>query len=379
MLRACLAGASSPPATALLVAPSADASLPAMVEQLVGGHPVPTEGSAAAGVRALEIAHGAGEGDVLLVLLSGGASALMAAPVGGVTLADKRAATAQLLRAGADIHELNTVRKHLSLVKGGRLAASCAARTLCLAVSDVIDDDLSVVGSGPTVGDPSTYADALAVVDRRGGRGAFPASVVAWLDRGAASLEPPTAGWPALRRADTRVIANRSRALDGGRAEAARRGYDVVVETGPVAGEARSAAAAYARRLSGHAGLWPRRCCLLSGGETTVRVTGGGRGGRNQEFALALAGPLAMERRPIVVVSLGTDGVDGPTDAAGAVVDVTTIARAAQLGGPGPQARLDDNDAYTFFDPLGDLIRTGPTSTNVGDLQVAVVEAEDAR
>jgi hydroxypyruvate reductase len=379
MLRACLAGAPAPPATALLVAPAAGSSLPATVEQLIGGHPVPTDGSVAAGERALEIARGAGHDDLLLVLLSGGASALMAAPVAGVTLAGKRATTALLLREGADIHELNTVRKHLSRVKGGRLAAAGAARTLCLAISDVIDDDVSVIGSGPTVGDLSTCADALAVVDRRGGRGAFPEAVVAWLERGAASKEPPTAGWPALRRADTRVIANRSRALAGARVEAARRGYDVVVETDPVAGEARVAAVEYACRLRAHAAVRSCACCVLSGGETTVRVTGGGRGGRNQEFALALAGPLAAMTRPTVMVSLGTDGVDGPTDAAGAIADVTTIARAAQLGGPGLQAFLDANDAYTFFDPLGDLIRTGPTSTNVGDLQVAVVAAEDAR
>jgi glycerate 2-kinase len=379
MLRACLVSAPGPPATALLVAPAADPSLPGQVEQRVGGHPAPTDGSVAAGCRALEIARGTAADDLLLVLLSGGASALMAAPVSGVTLADKRATTVHLLRDGADIRELNTVRKHLSRVKGGRLAAAAAAPTLCLAISDVVGDDVSVIGSGPTVGDASTSADALAVLDRRGGRGAFPPSVVARFERGAASPEPPTAVWPALGRADTRVIASRARALAGARAEAQRRGYDVVVEADPVVGEARVAAVEYAARLQVHASSRTGRHCVLSGGETTVRVAGRGRGGRNQEFALALAEPLSGMDRPCVVVSLGTDGIDGPTDAAGAVADVFTAARAAQAGGRSVQDALDDNDAYTFFESVGDLIRTGPTSTNVGDVQVAVVAAEDAR
>lgn len=376
MLRACLGGAVTVPASALLVAPGLDPSLPAVVEQYAGGHPVPDEGSVAGGARALALAGAAGADDVLIVLLSGGASALMAAPVSGVTLADKQAATARLLHAGADIHELNTVRKHLSRIKGGRLAAASRARVLCLAISDVIDDDVTVIGSGPAVRDASTCADALAVVDRRGGRGSYPAAVVAWLERGAASPEDRATRQPAPGRAETIVIGSRVRALEGARSEARRRGYDVIVEAGPLFGEARVAAADYARRLSEISRRWSRACCLLSGGETTVCVTGRGRGGRNQEFALALAEPLAAMARPAVVVSLGTDGIDGPTDAAGAVVDTTTAARAAAAGGPGMQARLDDNDAYRFFEPLGDLIITGPTSTNVGDVQVAVLAAE---
>jgi len=379
MLRACLGGAATVPAAALLIAPAPDPSLPAVVEQCVGGHPVPNQGSVAGGARALALAGAAGPDDVLIVLLSGGASALMAAPVAGVTLADKQATTTRLLHAGADIHALNTVRKHLSRVKGGRLAAASQARVLCLAISDVIDDDVTVIGSGPTVSDASTCADALAVVDRLDGRGSYPAGVVAWLERGAASPTVHARRQPSPGRAETLVIGNRARALRGARSEAQRRGYDVIVEAGPLSGEARVAAADYARRLSDTSTRWPRACCLLSGGETTVCVTGRGRGGRNQEFALALAGPLAAMARPAVVVSLGTDGIDGPTDAAGAVVDTTTAARAAAMGGPGIRARLDDNDAYRFFEPLGDLIITGPTSTNVGDVQVAVLAAEVER
>jgi len=379
MLRACLSGAATAPAAALLVAPAPDPSLPAVVEQCAGGHPVPNQGSVAGGLRALALAGAAGADHVLIVLLSGGASALMAAPVSGVTLADKQATTARLLHAGADIHELNTVRKHLSRVKGGRLAAATQARVLCLAISDVIDDDLAVIGSGPTVRDASTCADALAVVDRRDGRGLYPAAVVAWLERGTASPEDRATRQPAPGSAETIVIGNRARALAGARSEARRRGYDVIVEAGPLSGEARVAAADYARRLSDISARRSCACCLLSGGETTVRVTGRGRGGRNQEFALALAEPLAAMARPAVVVSLGTDGIDGPTDAAGAVVDTTTAARAAAMGGPGMQACLDDNDAYRFFDPLGDLIITGPTSTNVGDVQVAVLASEVER
>lgn len=379
MLRACLEGAPCAPATALLVAPEDDRSLPDAVEQRAGGHPVPTEGSVAAGERALEIAAAAREGDALIVLLSGGASALMAAPVAGVTLADKRAATDRLLRAGANIHELNTVRKHLSRVKGGRLAAAGPARVLCLAISDVVDDDLSVIGSGPTVEDASTCADALAVIARRGGRGAYPPAVVAWLEREAASPGTGVRDRPPAWRAETLIVGNRGRALTGARSEAERRGYDVLVQAQPITGEARVAASAYASLLAGVASRRTDACCLLSGGETTVRVKGRGKGGRNQEFALALVPALAAMAREAAVVSLGTDGIDGPTDAAGAVVDTSTAARSEALGGPGVQRRLDENDAYRFFEPLGDLILTGPTRTNVGDVQVAVIAADALR
>lgn len=371
MLRACLAAAPRPPASALLIAPATDPALPSWVEQQVGGHPVPNAGSVAGGERALALAAGAAEDDLLLVLLSGGASALMAAPVAGVSLEDKRETTARLLRAGADIHELNAVRKHLSRVKGGRLAAASQARTLCLAISDVVGDDVSVIGSGPAVADPSSCDDALGVLDRRGGRGAFPPSVVNWLVTGARDSRAMHPGGLRLR-SETVVIGNAARALDGARDEARRRGYAVFVESEPVCGEARDAAAAYAARLADVAAAHAGACCVLSAGETTVRVVGRGRGGRNQEFALALAAPLAAFTRPVVVASMGTDGVDGPTDAAGAVVDASTMRRAG-TGRDGIAARLADNDAYAYFAPLGDLIVTGPTGTNVGDIQVALL------
>jgi len=379
MLRACLAAAPVPPASALLVGPARDATLPASVDQQPGGHPGPTDGSVAAGMRALDVAAATSADQLLLVLLSGGASAMLAVPADAVALTDKQAVTAALLRGGADIFELNAVRKHLSRVKGGRLAAAAAGETLCLAVSDVIGDDLSVIGSGPCVGDPTTYADALAVLDRRGGRGAFPAAVVAQLERGAAGrvAETPKPGAPELRRATTRVIGNLGRALLGAKAEAARRGFDVAVETEVVTGEARTAAARYAERTLARRPGAARPLCIISGGETTVHVVGRGRGGRNQEFALALAGPLAASPRPVVAVSLGTDGIDGPTDAAGAVVDSTTRERASVAVGRSLQSFLDDNDAYSLFRALGDLVITGPTGTNVGDIQVTVLAPGD--
>lgn len=354
-----------------VVAVPGPVQLAAPLEVITGGHPVPTPGSRVAGARALEIARAANAADRLLVLLSGGASALMAVPADGVTLDDKRLATDVLLRAGADIQSLNAVRKHLSAFKGGWLAAEASAPCLTLAISDVVGDDLSVIGSGPTVADATTFEDAVEVLRRHGGVDAYPPAVVARLQRGAAGRTPetPKPGDARLARGAAWVIGGRHDAMSGGADAARRLGYRVLTLDEPVVGEARHAAPAYVAQVAARAAALDRPLCVISSGETTVRVAGAGRGGRNQEFALAAATALAELGTDVVAASVGTDGVDGPTDAAGAIVDSTTLARARQAA-LRPQAFLDDNDAYTFFTVLGDLIQPGPTGTNVGDLQV---------
>jgi glycerate 2-kinase len=334
------------------------------------GHPLPTEGSVAAARRALDLARTTDREGLLVVLISGGASAMMALPVDGVTLAEKQATVRLLLTRGADIHQLNTVRKHLSAIKGGQLAAASRARVTTLAISDVIGDDLSIIASGPTVPDATTFAAALQVLDERGGRATYPAAVVQHLERGAAGSIPetPKQGDPRLAHSTARVIGNRFTAVDGARSAADALGYHVRVIEKPVTGEARAAGPVLlhaARALMDSTG----KRCVLAAGETTVTVTGNGTGGRNQELALAMLPHLRDLGEDVVAASVGTDGIDGPTDAAGAVVDSTSRARAAAAGLAG-EAYLADNNSYAFFEALDDLIRTGPTGTNVGDLQI---------
>ena len=317
------------------------------------------------------MARGMRTGDALLVLLSGGASALMAVPAEGVTLDDKQATTMRLLQKGADIHSLNAVRKHLSATKGGQLAAAAPAACRTLAVSDVVGDDLSVIGSGPTVPDSSTFEEAYNVLDRFGGAAAYPEGVRRRLQRGirAEIPETPKPGDPRLTRSDATVICGRHDAMNGARTEASKRGYAVVTVEEPLVGEARDAATTHVRLLGGYAANDARPVCIISTGETTVHVKGTGRGGRNQEFALAAARAMAKAGGPWAAASVGTDGVDGPTDAAGAIVDAGTIERARRADLI-PETFLNNNDAYHFFAALGDLICPGPTGTNVGDLQI---------
>jgi glycerate 2-kinase len=343
-------------------------------EVLVGGHPLPTPASEAAGRRALAFAASTRVDQLLLVLISGGASALMAAPAEGITLDDKRATTQQLLRAGADIYALNTVRKHLSAIKGGWLAANAAGACRALAISDVVGDDLSVIASGPTVADASRFADAISVLTRFGGVAAYPPAVVTRLRRGldGAIAETPKPDDARLSQAHTAVIGSRQDAMRGAAAAAATLGYHVLRIDEAVVGEARVAALAHMREALARSEGLGRPVCVVSTGETTVHVTGRGKGGRNQEFALAAAGVLAGLDAPAVMASVGTDGIDGPTDAAGAVADATTLAR-AQAAGLAPARYLSDNNAYALFDALGDLVHTGPTGTNVGDLQVILL------
>jgi hydroxypyruvate reductase len=348
--------------------------MPSVVEWFEAAHPLPDDRSVAAARRALEIAEAVPKGESLVLLLSGGASALLASPAPGLTLDDKRRTIETMMHAGADITELNTVRKHLSRIKGGRLAAACRGATLTLAVSDVIGDDVSVIGSGPGVPDKTTWTDVAAALERRGGA-AHVHAVSRLVADGLGGIAPdtPKPDDPRLARAEGVVIGSRRDALDGARDAAAARGYHPIVFDAPVSGEARETARTWYASAFAAARQAGGRVCVISAGETTVRVTGDGRGGRNQEFALALARTVSGAARETIVASVGTDGIDGPTDAAGALVDRTTMIRAAQRGLRDPLSYLERNDSYAFFDTVGDLIRTGRTDTNVGDLQILLL------
>jgi hydroxypyruvate reductase len=337
----------------------------ARVEVVEAGHPVPDARGVAASARVLKLATSATADDLVLFLVSGGGSALTPAPASPVTLEEKQALTRLLLAAGATINELNAVRKHLSRFKGGLLARAAAPATvLTLALSDVIGDPLDVIASGPTAPDPTTYADALAVLDRRGVLEGAPRAIVERLRAGAggALAETPKPGDPVFARVTNLVIGNNALVADAAAAEAERRGYRPHVLTRALQGEARDAA----RDLVARARALPAPAALIAGGETTVTVRGRGRGGRCQEFALAAA--LALEAgESLVVLAAGTDGTDGPTDAAGGVVDAATLARGRAAGADAARA-LADNDAHAFLSAAGACIVSGPTNTNLLDL-----------
>lgn len=358
----------------VVIAP-APCRVPAPLESMTGEHPEPQAGSLAAGARALEIARAVRPDEQLLVLISGGASALMAAPANGLALEDKGETTRLLLQAGADIRALNTVRKHLSAIKGGWLAAVSRGRCWTLAISDVIGDDLSVIGSGPTVADPTDFAAACGVLQRFGGLDRFPPAVSDYLAQGALGARPetPKPGDPRLGRSLACVIGGRMDAMRGAASEARALGCHVLMLEQPVSGDARTAGRRHLVEALARAQGLPRPLCVVSSGETTVTVTGRGRGGRNQEFTLATVEALAAVGGPIALASVGTDGVDGPTDAAGAVADSSSLARAVSLGLAPPAGYLADNDSYSFFAATGDLVQTGPTGTNVGDLQLILL------
>ena len=347
--------------------------LPGRLGWIPSSHPLPDARSVAAGRRAIEVAERTSTDDTLVVLLSGGASALMAVPAGELTLEDKRTAVNALLMAGADITALNTIRKHLSAVKGGRLAAAAPGPTVCLAISDVVGDDLSVIGSGPTVPDPSTYRDAWNYVDRFGVEDLLTPAARDYLRAGLDGKIPetPKAGDPRLMKSVTRVIGGRFNAMHGAAAAARALGYEVVISDAPIVGDARTMGPIVLERARELAAGNKRPMAVIASGETTVKVVGTGKGGRNQEIALSVAKLLADETAEIALGSLGTDGIDGPTDAAGAYADATTIARARQRA-VDADAYLADNNAYAFFQKLDDLIITGPSTTNVGDLQIVL-------
>jgi hydroxypyruvate reductase len=346
----------------------------------LAGHPLPDERGLRAAEEVEALAHGLGREDLLVVLLSGGDSALLPAPVAGVSLAEKAELTRALLRAGATIGELNTVRKHISRLKGGGLAAAAApARLACLVLSDVVGDDLATIASGPTVPDPTTYEDAVGVLRRRGLLGSAPASVRLHLEAGARGERPetPKAGDAVFGRTWTRIIGSNRLSVAAAARQARRLGLRTRVLTTRLEGEAREAArvlVSILREAVAESGRAP--VCLLAGGETTVTVRGAGQGGRNQELAVAAAVPLASFPRPAVVAALATDGMDGVGGAAGGVVDDTSLARAAALGLAPVDAFLADNDSRAFLAPLGDLIVTGPSGTNVVDLTALLAAAE---
>lgn len=350
-------------------------ALPERLEWIPSSHPLPDERSVAAGRRALEVAQSTGADETFLVLLSGGASALMAVPAGQLTLEDKRIAVNALLKAGADITALNTIRKHLSAVKGGRLAAASSGSTICLAISDVVGDDLSVIGSGPTVADLTTFRDAWQYIDRFGVEDLLTDAAKNYLRAGLGGSveETPKPGDLRLTRSTTAVIGSRLDAMAGAADAARSLGYDVATIDEPIVGDARTMGPLLLLRALALAGGKRRPLAVIAGGETTVKVVGQGKGGRNQEIALSVASALANEPGAIALGSVGTDGIDGPTDAAGAHSDTTTIRRAMQQS-LDADAFLADNNAYEFFRRLDDLIITGPSTTNVGDIQVVLFQ-----
>ncbi len=336
------------------------------------GHPIPDQAGVDGTAELARLIQASGPDDLVIVVLSGGGSALMMLPVEGVSLGDLQQMTDLLLRAGATINELNTVRKHLDRVKGGGLARLAQpSDVLTLALSDVVGNPLDVIASGPTVPDESTFADACAIVDRFELWADLPASVVERLRSGreGRTEETPKRGDPLFASTRTIVVASNELAAASAVHQAEAEGLEALLLSTYVEGEARVVgivAAALAREEAHRNGPLPRPCCLVLGGETTVRVRGTGLGGRNQELALAAAEKIAG-LDDVIVASLATDGNDGPTDAAGALADGTTLARARALGLDSARA-LADNDAYRFFEQLGDLLLTGPTNTNVNDL-----------
>jgi hydroxypyruvate reductase len=339
------------------------------------GHPLPDEAGVAGSTRIAQMAAQAGDGDLVLCLISGGGSALLPLPAEPVTLAEKQATTQLLLACGATIHEFNCVRKHLSRIKGGQLARLAApAAVEALLLSDVIGDDLDVIGSGPTAPDGSTFADAFAILQKFALVERVPASVRERIERGARGELPetPKAGDPLFRRVRNVLVGNNRLALDAAAKRARQLGFRTLVLSSEIQGETREIArmhAAIAREIVSTSRPVKAPACIVTGGETTVTLRGDGLGGRNQEFVLAAALDIAGLKN-VVVLSAGTDGSDGPTDAAGAIADGDTLKR-----NPDARRYLDGNDSYHYFQPLDDLVITGPTNTNVMDVRIVLVGA----
>jgi glycerate 2-kinase len=360
----------------LAVAPETSAAAPPLpnIRIVTGGHPLPDRFSVEAAEAALGMVREARPGDLLLMALSGGASAMFAVPAKGLTLEDKIAATSALLKSGASIRELNCVRKHLSAVKGGRLAAALSpqAGLISLILSDVPGDDVATIGSGLTAPDPTTFADAIAIMKRRRIWGRAPERVRDHLERGAAGEigETPKGGDPCFADVANVVIGSNQTAVEGAAAEATRIGLSV--ERGrELRGESDDLGRELARDMIK---LAAPGVCVVTGGEPSVTVRGNGRGGRAQQCALALA--LELDRTApqasVAVLIAGSDGIDGPTDAAGAFVFPNSVAR-MRSAGVDPETALQRNDAYRAFDAVGDLFRVGPTGTNVTDLLIGLV------
>jgi glycerate 2-kinase len=341
------------------------------IEVVEAAHPVPDLAGREAAERILGMVKGRNPDDLVLCLISGGGSALLTLPAPGLTLQDKQAINRALLKSGANIAEMNCVRKHLSAIKGGRLAAACyPAKVVTLTISDVPGDDPAVIASGPTVPDRTSFADALAILEKYSIT--EPTSVVEHLR--AAREETPKPGDPRLAGTQAHMIAAPQQSLEAAAEVARQAGITPLILGGSLEGESREVAlvhAGIARQVVRHGQPAARPCVLLSGGETTVTVRGKGRGGRNAEFLLALT--VALDGEPGIYAMAGdTDGVDGTEDNAGAVVTPDTLTRAASSG-LDAKAHLADNDGYSFFSALGDLIKTGPTLTNVNDFRAILI------
>ncbi len=341
------------------------------IEVVEAAHPVPDEAGLKAAQRILAMVQGLSANDMVLFLVSGGGSALLTLPAPGITLTDKKTLNAELLRSGANITEMNCVRKHISAVKGGRLAAAAApAKVVTLAISDIPGDDPAVIASGPTVADPSTFADAIAILEKYAIR--KPASVIEHLRAGAD--ETPKPGDPRLSTADLRMIATPQMSLQAAAAIAHGIGITPLILGDAIEGEAREVALVHAgitNQVLRHDQPARAPCVLLSGGETTVTVRGSGRGGRNAEFLLALA--IALDGNPRVWAFAGdTDGIDGTENNAGAIIGPDSLGRARDIG-MDAHSMLADNDGYSFFSGLGDLVITGPTMTNVNDFRAILI------
>ena len=341
------------------------------------GHPVPDERGVRGAEDILALVNKAGKRDLVLCVISGGGSALLVAPAEGVTLADKQEVTRLLLACGADIHEINTVRKHLSRAKGGGLARYAhPATVVSLILSDVVGDDLNVIASGPAVPDTSTFGDTREVFGKYDIWHKLPQSVQTRIRQGLAGdiEDTPKAGDDVFRRCYSELVGTNIQALIAASKAAQRKGYQSIILSSTVEGEAREVVkmfAAFAKEVRNSANPIAAPACILCGGETTVTIQGNGKGGRNQEFALASA-MIIDGMQNIVVLSGGTDGTDGPTDAAGAIADGRTMAR-AMAQDLSPLDFLQRNDSYNFFLPLNDLIITGPTRTNVSDVYMVLV------
>lgn len=341
----------------------------------VGGeHPLPGPGSLQAGAQLSSILVGRHPLDLVCWCLTGGASSLLVHPVPGVSLEDKLAVNHLLLACGAEIHEVNTVRKHLSQLKGGNLARLASPATVVgFILSDVIGDDLSTIGSGPTVPDPTTFSDAWKVLETYDLLQSIPESVKTHLSQGCRGViaDTPKPQDQVFSRVHNFLIGSNSLALEAAASAARQLGYTPQRIAEPVSGDTTTAARAFAQQMKADVLAAREPICLLAGGETTVQLTGKGQGGRNQEFALIVAEELQNEGG-WTLLSAGTDGIDGPTDAAGAFVDGDSIRRAREKGFD-PPAVLKDNDTYPFFSALGDLFQPGPTGTNVMDIKIVLI------
>jgi len=347
------------------------------IKLIEAGHPVPDKNGQKGAGAIVDIANNADKNDLILCLISGGGSALLPLPFPGLTLKDKQDTIKTLLSCGATIHEINAIRKHISMIKGGRLArAAHPAALVSLILSDVVGDDLDVISSGPTVPDSSTFLDCMEIFNRYNLTNNLPEAIVSHIKKGVSGKIPetPKTGNPAFEKAQNIIIGSNIEAIMAARQKSENLGYNTMILSSMIEGDTTHVAhvhSAIAREIIQTGNPIPSPACILSGGETTVTIKGKGLGGRNQEFALVAAMDIAGAEN-VVILNGGTDGTDGPTDAAGAVADTNTLSRAMTMG-LNPDHFLADNDSYHFFQKLGDLLITGPTNTNVMDLRILLI------